>query len=177
MATLVELNGVSPTIGDGVWLAPTAVLIGDVRIGDRATVWYGAVLRADFDYIEVGAESSIQDNAVLHCAEGVPTIVGSRVTVGHGALLEGCTIGDETVVGMGSIVLHHAHVGVGAMLAAGTVVPERATIAPSVLAAGDPAREKKPLGGASAHWAGYGADDYVMRRGQYLNNSVLNTTN
>src|ERR1700751_1881062 len=93
MATLVELNGVSPTIGDGVWLAPTAGLIGDVPSGDRATVWYGAVLRADFDYIEVGAESSIQDNAVLHCAEGVPTIVGSRVTVGHGALLGGFASG------------------------------------------------------------------------------------
>jgi carbonic anhydrase/acetyltransferase-like protein (isoleucine patch superfamily) len=172
MATLVELNGVSPTIGDGVWLAPTAVLIGDVRIGDRATVWYGAVLRADFDYIEVGAESSIQDNAVLHCAEGVPTIVGSRVTVGHGALLEGCTIGDETVVGMGSIVLHHAHVGVGAMLAAGTVVPERATIAPSVLAAGVPAREKKPLGGSAGRWTNIAADDYQELRERYLSTAI-----
>src|SRR6188472_1247331 len=139
MATLVELNGVSPTSGDGVWLAPTAVLIGDVRIGDRATVWYGAVLRADFDYIEVGAESSIQDNAVLHCAEGVPTIVGSRVTVGHGALL-----------------------------AAGTVVPERATIAPSVLAAGVPAREKKPLGGSAGRWTNTAADDYQELRERYL---------
>jgi carbonic anhydrase/acetyltransferase-like protein (isoleucine patch superfamily) len=172
MATLVEFNGVSPTIGDDVWLAPTAVLIGDVRIGDRATVWYGAVLRADFDYIEVGAESSIQDNAVLHCAEGVPTIVGSRVTVGHGALLEGCTIGDETVVGMGSIVLHHAHVGVGAMLAAGTVVPERATIAPSVLAAGVPAREKKPLGGSAERWTNIAADDYQELRERYLSTAV-----
>src|ERR1700752_1006512 len=160
MGALGELNGVSPAIGGGVWLPPTAVRIGDVRIGGRATVWYGAVLRADFDYIEVGAESSIQDNAVLHCAEGVPTIVGSRVTVGHGALLEGCTIGDETVVGMGSIVLHHAHVGVGAMLAAGTVVPERATIAPSVLAAGVPAREKKPLGGAGEGGTHIAADGY-----------------
>ena len=172
MATFVELNGVSPTIGDGVWLAPTAVLIGDVRIGDRATVWYGAVLRADFDYIEVGAESSIQDNAVLHCAEGVPTIVGSRVTVGHGALLEGCTIGDETVVGMGSVVLHHAHVGVGAMLAAGTVVPERTTIAPSVLAAGVPAREKKPLGGSAERWTNIAADDYQELRERYLSTAV-----
>ena len=173
MATLVELNGVSPTIGDGVWLAPTAVLIGDVRIGDRATVWYGAVLRADFDYIEVGAESSIQDNAVLHCAECVPTIVGSRVTVGHGALLEGCTIEDGALIGMGAIALHHVRVGAGAMLAAGTVAAERQTIRPGVLAAGVPASEKKTLEGAAARWTSFAADDYVRRRGQYLTNSLV----
>jgi carbonic anhydrase/acetyltransferase-like protein (isoleucine patch superfamily) len=172
MATLVELNGVSPTIGEDVWLAPTAVLIGDVRIGDRATVWFGAVLRADFDHIAVGAESSVQDNAVLHCAEGLPTIVGSRVTVGHGALLEGCVIGDGTVIGMGSIVLHHARVGPGTMLAAGTVVPERTTIAPSVLAAGVPAREKKPLGGSAERWMDIAADDYQGLRERYLGNAI-----
>jgi carbonic anhydrase/acetyltransferase-like protein (isoleucine patch superfamily) len=172
MATLVELNGISPTIGEEVWLAPTAVLIGDVRIDDRATVWFGAVLRADFDHIAVGAESSIQDNAVLHCAEGLPTIVGSRVTVGHGALLEGCVIGDGTVIGMGSIVLHHARVGPGTMLAAGTVVPERTTIAPSVLAAGVPAREKQPLGGSAERWMGMAADDCQGRRERYLGTAI-----
>jgi carbonic anhydrase/acetyltransferase-like protein (isoleucine patch superfamily) len=171
MATLVEVNGVGPTIGDDVWLAPTAVLIGDVRVGDRATVWFGAVLRADFDRIEVGEESSIQDNAVLHCAAGLPTIVGSRVTVGHGSLLEGCVIADDVVVGMGAIVLHHARVGAGAMLAAGTVVPERGVVAPRVLAAGVPAREKKPLGGASERWMNVATDDYQQLRQQYLTTS------
>jgi carbonic anhydrase/acetyltransferase-like protein (isoleucine patch superfamily) len=129
MATLVELNCVSPTIGEDVWLAPTAVLIGDVRIGDR-------------------------------------------VTVGHGALLEGCVIGDGTVIGMGSIVLHHARVGPGTMLAAGTVVPERTTIAPSVLAAGVPAREKKPLGGSAERWMGIAADDYQGLRERYLGSAI-----
>jgi carbonic anhydrase/acetyltransferase-like protein (isoleucine patch superfamily) len=172
MATLVELDGVAPTIGEEVWLAPSAVLIGDVRIGDRATVWFGAVLRADFDRIEVGSESSIQDNAVLHVAAGLPTIVGSRVTVGHGALLEGCVIGDEAVVGMGSIVLHRASVGAGAMLAAGAVVPERAAVAPGVLAAGVPAREKKRLDGAAQRWTNVAADDYQELRRTYLSAAV-----
>jgi carbonic anhydrase/acetyltransferase-like protein (isoleucine patch superfamily) len=121
MATLVEVNGVGPTIGADVWLAPTAVLIGDVRVGDRANIWFGAVLRADFDYIEVGEESAIQDNAVLHVARGLPTIVGRRVTVAHGALVEGCVIEDGALIGMGAIVLHHARVGAGTMLAAGAV--------------------------------------------------------
>src|ERR671938_1417891 len=103
MATLVELDGVRPTIGRDVWLAPTAV-----RVGDRASVWFGAVLRGDLSRIEVGEETSIQDNAVLHCAIDLPTIVGSRVTIGHGALLEGCVVEDGAVVGMGSIVLQRA---------------------------------------------------------------------
>jgi carbonic anhydrase/acetyltransferase-like protein (isoleucine patch superfamily) len=172
MATLVEVNGVRPTIGVDVWLAPTAVLIGDVRVGDRASVWFGAVIRADFDYIEVGQESSIQDNAVLHVAPGLPTIVGRRVTVGHGALVEGCVIEDGALIGMGAVVLHNAQVGRGAMLAAGAVVPERVTIAPGVLAAGVPAREKKQLDGASARWTSIAADDYQDLRRNYLSTAI-----
>jgi carbonic anhydrase/acetyltransferase-like protein (isoleucine patch superfamily) len=172
MATLVEVNGVAPTIGADVWLAPTAVLIGDVRVRDRANIWFGAVLRADFDYIEVGEESAVQDNAVLHVARGIPTIIGRRVTVAHGALVEGCVIEDGALIGMGAIVLHHARIGAGAMLAAGAVVPERATISPEVLAAGVPAREKKRLDGASANWTSIAAGDYQDLRRTYLSTSA-----
>src|SRR4051812_15545727 len=118
MATLVELGGVAPTIGEDVWVAPTAVLIGDVHIGDRASVWFGAVLRADFDRIEIGEESAVQDNAVLHCGTGLPTVVGRGVIVGHGAMLEGCVVEDGALVGTGAIVLMRARVGRGAMLTA-----------------------------------------------------------
>jgi carbonic anhydrase/acetyltransferase-like protein (isoleucine patch superfamily) len=173
MATLVEIDGVAPTIDADVWLAPTAVLIGDVRIGARSSVWFGAVLRADFDRIEIGEESSIQDNAVLHCATGLPTVVGSRVTVGHGALLEGCVIEDEALVGMGAIVLHRARVGAGAMVAAGAVVPERGAVAPGVLAAGVPAREKKRLDGAAERWTSVAAGDYQDLRRAYLSTHVV----
>jgi carbonic anhydrase/acetyltransferase-like protein (isoleucine patch superfamily) len=173
MATLIELDGIAPTIGEDVYLAPTATLIGDVHIGDRSSVWFGAVLRADAAPIEIGIETAVQDNVVLHCAEGHPTIIGNRVTIGHGAMLEGCVVEDGVLIGMGAIVLHHVRVGAGAMLAAGTVASERQTIRPGVLAAGVPAVEKKPLTGAAAHWTSFSADDYVMRRGQYLSSSRI----
>jgi carbonic anhydrase/acetyltransferase-like protein (isoleucine patch superfamily) len=173
MATLVELGGVAPTIGADVYLAPTAVLVGDVRIGDRCSIWFGAVLRGDASHIEVGAETSIQDNAVLHCAEGLPTIVGSRVTVGHGALLEGCVIEDDALIGMGAIVLQHARIGSGALLAAGAVASERAQIAPRMLAAGVPAREKRELSGSAQRWTAIAADHYQEFRARYLAASTI----
>jgi carbonic anhydrase/acetyltransferase-like protein (isoleucine patch superfamily) len=175
MATLVELDGVAPTIGADVWLAPTAVLIGDVHVhvGDRASIWFGAVLRADLDRIEIGAETSVQDNAVLHCAEGLPTIVGRRVTVGHAAMLEGCVVEDEALIGMGAIVLHHARVGAGALLAAGAVLAERGSVAPGTLAAGVPARQRKVLSGSAQRWTQIAADDYQGLRQRYLTTSVV----
>ena len=168
MATLVELDGLEPTIGRDVWLAPTAVLIGDVRIGDRANVWFGAVLRGDISHIELGEECSVQDNAVLHCAEDLPTVLGSRVTIGHGAKLEGCIVEDGALVGTGAIVLQRARVGAGAMLAAGAVLPERGIVAPGMLAAGVPAREKKALSGSAAEWTRTAADEYQELRLRYL---------
>jgi carbonic anhydrase/acetyltransferase-like protein (isoleucine patch superfamily) len=168
MATIVELDGVRPTIGRDVWLAPTAVLIGDVRVGDRSSVWFGAVLRGDLSHVEVGEETSVQDNAVLHCAIDLPTVVGSRVTVGHGALLEGCVVEDGAVVGMGSVVLQHARLGAGAMLAAGAVLAERGEIGTRMLAAGVPAREKKPLSGAAERWTEIAVDDYQELRRRYI---------
>ncbi|MBV9942375.1 MAG: gamma carbonic anhydrase family protein [Solirubrobacterales bacterium] len=168
MATIVELDGVAPTIGDEVFLAPTAVLVGDVRVGERANIWFGTVLRGDLSHIEIGAGSSIQDNAVVHCATDLPTVIGSGVVVGHGAMLEGCTIGDGALIGMGAIVLQHARVGAGAMLAAGAIVPEREQIAPGVLAAGVPARVKKELSGSALAWTGRAAAHYQELREQYL---------
>jgi carbonic anhydrase/acetyltransferase-like protein (isoleucine patch superfamily) len=176
MATLVELDGVAPTIGADVWLAPTAVLIGDVRIGDRANVWFGAVLRGDRSHIEIGTETSVQDNAVLHCAEDLPTVVGSRVIIGHGALLEGCVVEDGAVVGMGAIVLQHARVEEGAMLAAGAVLPERGSVGSRVLAAGVPAREKKRLAGSAERWTRSAADEYQELRRRYVATGVAGAT-
>jgi carbonic anhydrase/acetyltransferase-like protein (isoleucine patch superfamily) len=173
VATIVELGGIAPTIGEDVFLSPTAVLVGDVRVGDRANIWFGTVLRGDVSHIEIGAGSSIQDNAVIHCATDLPTVIGTDVVIGHGAMLEGCTIEDGALVGMGAIVLQHATLGAGAMLAAGTVVAERQQIAPRVLAAGVPARTiKKELSGAALTWTGRAAAHYQELREQYLRNSV-----
>jgi carbonic anhydrase/acetyltransferase-like protein (isoleucine patch superfamily) len=170
MATLIELDGISPTIGEDVFLAPSAVLVGDVRVGDRANIWFGAVLRGDSSTIEIGEESSIQDNVVIHCAKELPTVVGARVTVGHGALLEGCVIEDEALVGMGAIVLQRARVESGAMLAAGAVVPERAVVRAGALSAGMPAREKKELSGSALAWTRTAAQEYQQYRIRYTRN-------
>jgi carbonic anhydrase/acetyltransferase-like protein (isoleucine patch superfamily) len=171
MASLIELDEMAPTIGEGVYLAPSAVLIGDVRIGDGASVWFGAVLRADFSYIEVGAGSCIQDNAVLHCATDLPTVVGDGVVVGHGCILEGCVIEPGALVGMGSIVCQGATVGAGAMLAAGSVVAERVQLPGGVLAAGVPAARKKDLDGAALRWRHGAAAEYHRLRDRYLINA------
>jgi carbonic anhydrase/acetyltransferase-like protein (isoleucine patch superfamily) len=168
VATIAELNGVAPTIGEGVFLAPTAVLVGDVRVGDRANIWFGTVLRGDVSHIEIGAGCSIQDTAVIHCASDLPTVIGEGVVVGHGALLEGCVIEHGALIGMGAIVLQHARVGAGAMVAAGAVVAERQEIPPGVLAAGVPARAKKELSGSALAWTGRAAAHYQELREQYL---------
>ena len=172
MAHLIEFDGARPTIGDDVYLAPTAVLIGNVHVGDRSSVWFGTVLRGDISRIEIGPRCSIQDTAVIHCATDLPTIVGEAVTIGHGALLEGCVIEDRAVVGMGAIVLQHARVGRGAVVAAGGVVPERVEVSAGVLAAGVPVREKE-LSGSAARWAQVATDDYQELRRRYLSSSPL----
>ena len=118
----------SPTIGRDVWLAPTAVLVGDVRVGDNASIWFGAVLRGDSSTIHIGAGTSVQDNAVVHCADGLPTVVGDDVIVGHGAMLEGCVIEDGAIVEMGAVVLQRARLGARSMLAAGAVLAERGRV-------------------------------------------------
>src|SRR3954447_12623633 len=158
MATIVEVDAVLPTIGEGAWLAPTAVLIGDVRLGDRANVWFGTVLRGDYSYIEGGGGCSIQDAAVVHCAEDLPTIIGADVLVGHGAMLEGCVIEEHALIGMGAIVLQRARVGASAMVAAGAVVGEGGAVSARMLAAGVPAREKKELSGSALRWTETAAD-------------------
>ena len=162
MATIVELDGVAPTIGEDVYLAPTAVLVGDVRVGDRCNIWFGTVLRGDArnSYIEIGAGCSIQDNAVIHCADDLPTVIGADVVVGHGALLEGCTVEDRALIGMGSIILQHVNVGTGAMVAAGAVVSERSQVRAGVLVGGVPSRKIKELSGSALAWTESAAGHY-----------------
>jgi carbonic anhydrase/acetyltransferase-like protein (isoleucine patch superfamily) len=170
-ALLVELDGVSPTIGRDVWLAPTAVLVGDVRVGDNASIWFGAVLRGDSSSIHIGAGTAVQDNAVVHCARDLPTVVGEHVIVGHSAMLEGCVIEDHALVGTGAIVLQRAHIGERAMVAAGALVGEGAAIGARMLAAGVPAREKKELSGSALEWTETAAEHYQAYRRRYLTSS------
>lgn len=168
MAHILSFEGREPRVAPDAFIAPTAVLIGDVVVEDGASVWFGAVLRGDFNRILVGAGSTVQDNSVLHTAVDQPTTIGSNVTVGHLSMLEGCTIEDGALIGMGSIVLNRARVGRRAMLAAGTVVREGAEIPPEVLAAGVPAEVKKELGGSSSEWVEMAAREYQALRLKYM---------
>ncbi len=168
MAHFLTFDGKQPNVAPDAFVAPTAVLIGDVIVEEGASIWFGAVLRGDFDRIVVGAGSSVQDNCVLHTNEGLPTIVGKNVTVGHLSLLEGCVIEDGAIVGMGSIVLNRARVGRRALLAAGSVVIEDGEIPSEVLAAGAPAEAKKELGGSSSKWVESAAREYQALRLRYM---------
>src|SRR5919202_2669847 len=139
---IVSFNGKSPQIAPGAFIAPTATLIGDVVVEEEVSIWFGAVLRGDFGKIVVRRGSNVQDNAVLHSEEEFVTEVGEDVTVGHCAVLEGCTIGRGSVVGMNAVVLPGAQVGEEVMIAAGSVVREQARIPARVLVAGQPAEVK-----------------------------------
>lgn len=168
MANFLSFDHEEPQVAPDAFIAPSAVLIGDVVVEEGASVWFGAVLRADFDQIVVGAGSSVQDNCVVHTNEDLPTIIGQNVTVGHLSLLEGCVIEDGAIVGMGSIVLNRARVGRRAMLAAGSVVSEGGEIPAEVLAAGAPAEVKKELDGSSAKWVEEAAREYQALRLRYM---------
>jgi carbonic anhydrase/acetyltransferase-like protein (isoleucine patch superfamily) len=168
MATLIELDGVTPRIADDAFVAETAVLIGDVVVEAAASIWFGAVLRGDNSQIRVGAGSCVQDNCVIHCAKDLPTLIGENVTVGHMAMLEGCVIGDGALIGMGAIVLQRASVGVRSLIAAGAVVGEGMEIPPGVLAAGIPAVVKKELAGSSQRWVETAALEYQSQRLRYM---------
>lgn len=141
----LSLDDLVPEVLAGAWVAASAELVGAVRVGPRASVWYGSVLRADGDRVVVGDESNIQDGCVLHTDPGLPVLVGSRVSVGHRAVLHGCVVEDEVLVGMGAIVLNGARVGAGSLIAAGAVVLEGTIIPPGSLVAGVPGRVRRPV--------------------------------
>ena len=134
-----------PKLGKGVYIAKTAVVIGDVTLGSHSSVWYGAVLRGDINRIVVGHHSNIQDNAVLHLADDFPCLVGNRVTVGHGAIVHACTVGDEVLVGMGAVILDGAVVGKQSIVGAKALVKQGMKIPPGSLVVGAPARVVRKL--------------------------------
>lgn len=142
---IIEYNRIIPTIGKHVFIAPTAVVIGDVTIGDNASIWFNAVLRGDMAPIKIGTNTNIQDNCTVHTDFGKPAIIGDRVTVGHNAVVHGCTIEAGSLVGIGAIVLNDAHILEQTVIAAGAVVREGARVGPRQLIAGTPATVKKEL--------------------------------
>lgn len=163
MAHILTFNGIKPRIHPTAFIAPTAVVIGNVEIGPESSVWFGAVLRGDHPEhaIRVGARTSIQDNCVLHISDRGETVVGDGVTVGHGAIFESCTIHDGALIGMNAVLLHEAEIGEGAIVAAGCVVPERMIVPPGTLVAGVPAKVRKELDEEARRAVALGAEHYV----------------
>jgi carbonic anhydrase/acetyltransferase-like protein (isoleucine patch superfamily) len=162
-----ELSGKRPKVHPDAYIAPTAVLIGDVEVGAGASVWFGAVLRGDEGAIKVGDGANIQDNAVIHCATGLPTLIERDASVGHSAQLEGCVVEQGAVVGMGATMLQRSRLGEGSMLAAGAVLGEGKTVPAGHMAAGVPATVRKPLDGSAGKWVGMTAKHYQDRAVKY----------
>jgi len=166
---LIEYKGKRPKISSKAFIAPTAVVIGDVSVGDEASIWWGAVLRSDQGGypILIGARTSIQDNCVIHSGEAT-TIIEDDCTVGHGAIMEGCVIKRGAIIGMNSTILENTEIGEESLIAAGSVVVPHTKIPPRVLAAGTPAKVKKEIEGEALKWIQMGADTYVGLCRSYL---------
>jgi len=144
-ALIAGVGGKEPRIDPAAFIAPTAVVVGEVSVAGGANIWYHTVLRADCGPIALGADSNIQDNCTLHSDPGAPLTVGERVSVGHNAVLHGCTVEDEVLVGMGAVVLNGAHIGAGSLVAAQSLVPRGMRVPPGSLVMGSPAKVKRPL--------------------------------
>lgn len=165
-----------PGIASGVYLHPSAQVIGDVAVGERSSVWCNSVVRGDVNFIRIGAETNVQDNCTLHVShrresdpEGAPLVIGDRVTVGHNVILHGCTIEDECLIGMGSIVMDKAVLEPRVLLGAGSLVTEGTRLESGFLYLGRPAKKVRPLTEKElAHFA-YSAAHYLRLAGEYLN--------
>ncbi|MGD9333003.1 MAG: gamma carbonic anhydrase family protein [Desulfobacterales bacterium] len=158
---IVNYRGKRPQIGKNVFIAPTAIVVGDVTIAAGASVWYGAVIRGDLAPIRIGRDTNIQDNCTIHVDAGQPAVIGEAVVVGHNAVIHGCTIDDQSLIGINAVVLNGAHIKSGAIVAAGAVVLENQVIGPLEMAAGQPARIRKQLPEAIRSTIRHDADIYV----------------
>lgn len=162
-----SFQGIVPKLGRDVFLHATATVIGDVELGDGVSVWPGVVMRGDVNFIRVGRDSNVQDNSVLHVShrraadpEGAPLVIGERVSVGHGVILHGCAVGDECLIGMGSIVMDKAVLEPRVLLGAGSLVPEGQVLEGGWLYLGRPARASRRLGDAELGYFAYLAANY-----------------
>lgn len=164
---IYEIDGVAPQLSEGAWAAPSADLIGDVRLGARASVWFGAVIRADNTPIILGEESNFQDGAVGHSDPGAPLTIGARVTVGHQAILHGCTVEDEALIGMGARILNGVVIGTQCIVGAGALVTEGKHFEPRSLIVGSPARVVRQLSDDQVALLRLSAAHYAEKAARY----------
>ncbi len=168
-ALRITLDADAPTVDEQAWVSSTAVLAGAVTVEERASIWFGAVLRADGDTISVGEETNIQDGAIVHADPGFPVRVARQVSVGHGAVLHGCSIGQGTLIGMHSTVLNGSVVGPQCLVAAGAVLLEGSRFEEGTLIAGVPAKARRPLSDEERAGLVANAADYVVLADRYRN--------
>ncbi len=146
MAVILPVKGVSPRIGTDVFIAPNATIVGDVTMGEGCSVWFNAVIRGDVNAIQIGDKVNIQDNAVIHCTyEKYATTIGNNVSIGHSAIVHGCKVEDDVLIGMGAIVMDGAVIGSNSIVAAGAVVLEGTIVPPGSIFAGVPAKKVKDI--------------------------------
>ena len=164
MATILPVKGISPVFGDNCFIAPNATIVGEVKMGNECSVWFNAVVRGDVNSITLGNKVNVQDGAIIHCTyEKAPTVIGNNVSIGHNAIVHGCVIQDNVLVGMGAIVMDNAQVGSNSIIAAGAVVLENTIIEHGSIYAGIPARKVKDISEAMISGEiDRIADNYVM---------------
>jgi len=172
----IEYRGKSPRVAASAFIAPDAVLIGDVSVGEESSIWFGVVLRADGGSIRVGARSAVEDNAVVHATEGGHTVIGDDVTIGHCAVLDDCRIDQGALVGSNAVVLQGAVVGEHSLVAAGSVVTVDEQVPARIVAAGAPAAVRKMLAGRAAEWIAHGPSDTLAQGRAYRRDGIGDPT-
>ena len=165
-------RGITPSVAPSAYVDRGAHVIGDVTIGERSSVWPCAALRGDIEPIRVGEETNLQEGSVVHTDRGFPTNIGSRVTVGHAAVIHGCTIEDDAVIGIGALVLTGARIGRSAVVAAGALVPEGMEVAAGTLVMGAPAKPRRAVSQEEKERFRQGVANYAERAGQYKEEST-----
>lgn len=162
-----SFNGMMPEIHPTAWVHPSAVVIGKVKIGARASIWPGCILRGDIEPIEIGEKTSFQDQSVAHTSDGLPVKIGKGVVVGHRATIHGAVVGDHSMIGMGAVLLDGSELGAGSILAAGAVLTEGKKVPPGSVAVGVPAKVLRPVTEEEKKRIFHGAQDYVKRMEMY----------
>ena len=165
---IYTLGELTPDIADDVFIADNAIVIGSVSIASQASVWYGTVLRGDNDEIEIGERSNIQDGSVIHVDEGVPTRIGNDVSIGHNTMIHGCTIGDNSLIGIGSTILNSAKIGSNSIVGANSLVTEGKEFPDGVLLVGSPARVIRDLNDDEIQFNSWSAKHYVENGRRFL---------
>jgi len=168
----IEYKGKTPRVHPTAFVAPTAVLIGNVEVAEEASIWFGVVVRADNGLISIGARSNVQDNSVIHVGVDSKTVIGADVTIGHNAFMEDCTIEDGALIGVNAVVLNGATVGRRALVGAGSVVGANAVIPAETVAVGAPAQVKKKLEGVAVSWVDHAGPEYVELSRSYLRQGI-----